>query len=160
MSYRIVFDIAESGYRGWTYPALGMIFVVIGVFIAAFRNRLPTRGPRWAARTFPFVFLGASLLWVSATFLSTYGEYLRLRAALRERTTSVVEGKAERFASAAQTGSAFESFCVGETCFRYSDYVVTSAFNHTHAKGGPVLEGRQVRVTYLGNAIVRLEVAP
>jgi hypothetical protein len=159
MNYQVVFDVAESGYKGWTFPALGMIFVVIGLFVVVFRNRLPTRGPKWAARTFPFVFLGVAVLWVAATLSSTYGEYLRFRGALREQTAAVVEGKVERFAPMAQSGHALESFCVKDACFRYSDYLVTSAFNKPSSKGGPISEGLQVRVTYLGNAILRLEVA-
>jgi hypothetical protein len=51
-----------------------------------------------------------------------------------------------------------ESFCVSGVCFRYSDYVVTAGFNQTSSHGGPIRDGLPVRVTYIGNTIVKLEV--
>jgi hypothetical protein len=56
------------------------------------------------------------------------------------------------------TGHAMEHFCVSGACFSYSDYVVTAGFNRTSSRGGPIREGLPVRVTYLGNTILKLEV--
>jgi len=52
-----------------------------------------------------------------------------------------------------------ERFCVSGVCFAYSDFVITSGFNNTSSHGGPIREGLPVRVTYVGDMIVKLEVA-
>jgi hypothetical protein len=57
------------------------------------------------------------------------------------------------------TGHAMESFCVQEQCFSYSDYVVTTGFHNTASHGGPIREGLNVRIEYIGNIILKLEVA-
>ena len=53
-----------------------------------------------------------------------------------------------------------ESFAVGGHRFSYSDYVVTSGFHNTASHGGPIHDGLDVRVSYLGNLILRLEIVP
>jgi hypothetical protein len=55
-------------------------------------------------------------------------------------------------------GHADEKFTVNGATFSYSDYSVTAGFNNTKSHGGPIDEGKRVRVTHLGNIIVRLEV--
>ena len=56
-------------------------------------------------------------------------------------------------------GHSDESFVVGGRRFSYSDFVVTSGFHNAASHGGPIREGLYVRVTYLGNLILRLEIA-
>jgi len=63
-----------------------------------------------------------------------------------------------RFKPMPPSGHAPEEFCVKDRCFQYSDFEVSPAFNTTSSHGGPIREGLPVRVTYVGNAIVRLEV--
>ena len=53
-----------------------------------------------------------------------------------------------------------EHFCVADACFDYADFIVTAAFNNTSSHGGPINEGLPARVTYVGNAIVKLGLAP
>jgi len=72
----------------------------------------------------------------------------------------MVEGPVERFKPMPRAGHAMESFSVQGVEFRYSDFVVTGAFNNTAAYGGPVSEGKYARICYdpAGNAILRLEI--
>jgi len=70
----------------------------------------------------------------------------------------VVEGTVSRFVPMPVTGHAMERFCVHDTCFEYSDFVITSGFNNTSSHGGPIREGLPVRVTFVGNKIVKLEI--
>jgi hypothetical protein len=51
-----------------------------------------------------------------------------------------------------------ECFSVQAQTFCYSDYEVTAGFNNATSHGGPIREGLPVRVSYIGNTIVRLEV--
>jgi hypothetical protein len=52
-----------------------------------------------------------------------------------------------------------ERFTVNGVEFSQSDYVVTCGFNDTASHGGPIREGLQVRIHYVDNAILKLEIA-
>ncbi len=55
-------------------------------------------------------------------------------------------------------GHTKERFCVEDKCFTYSDFVPTIGFNNTSSHGGPIKAGMPVRVTFVGNTIIKLEV--
>ena len=152
MQYKLVFDAVDAGYRNWTFPAFGLIFVAFGVLLVASRkSALLSKKPAW----FPYALLGFAVFWVVIAFTATYRDYERVKSAHPE----VVEGVVTDFVPMPYTGHAMESFCVKDRCFSYSDYVVTAGFNNTSSHGGPIREGLPVRVTFVGNEIVRLEVA-
>ena len=155
MEYTTVFDVGQSGYRQWSFPAHGLLFVVVGAGLVLFRRRLRSRMPSF----FPFVFLGFALFWTFIAFVSTSGGYSALSSALREDRCSVVEGVVSDFHPMPYTGHQMEWFVVDGRRFEYSDYVIVPGFNNTASHGGPIRQGLQVRVHYVGNNIARLEVA-
>jgi hypothetical protein len=163
--YRVIFDIASAGYTSWSFPAFGLIFVAVGGVLVAFavwRKALPF--PWWsrrptASKAFAFFFLSFAVVWTVIAFLSTYHDYSTLTTAKKNGNVHVAEGLVTNFRPMPVTGHAMERFCVSGVCFEYSDYVVTSGFNNTSSHGGPIREGLPVRVTYVGNTIVKLEVA-
>jgi len=165
MQYRVVFDITSAGYQSWSFAAPGLIFIAVGallVAIVASQKTLPF--PWWstrpaASKVFAYFFLCFAVVWTLIAFCSTYREYSSLDAARRNGSAKVVEGVVTNFKPMPATGHAMERFCVLAACFEYSDYVVTSGFNNTSSHGGPIREGLPVRVTYIGDSIVKLEVA-
>jgi hypothetical protein len=126
---------------------------------------LRRRISRWSERgtlarlVFPYGFLCFGILWTLEAFVSTYRDYLAAVAARQDHSTRVAEGVVTNLKPMPATGHAMESFCVSGACFDYSDYVMTVGFNQTSSHGGPIHEGLPVRVTYVGNTIVKLEVA-
>lgn len=112
-----------------------------------------------ARAIFPYGFLAFSILWTLVSFVSTYGDYRAASSARQDGSARVVEGVVTDFKPMPATGHAMESFCVSGVCFHYSDYVITAGFNQTSSHGGPIRNGLSVRVTYVGDTIVRLEVA-
>jgi len=56
------------------------------------------------------------------------------------------------------SGHAMESFTVSGVPFSYSDYIPKAGFNQTSSHGGPIHEGLPVRIWYVGNEIVKLEI--
>lgn len=44
MTYVVVFDIADAGYKSLSFPAAGLIFVGIGALFVALRGHIP----RWS----------------------------------------------------------------------------------------------------------------
>lgn len=161
MEYRTVFDVAAAGYRTWHAPALGIVFVVAGAALIAGRKS-PTPGwgkhPR-AFAAFTFSFFGFAVLWTITVTYFTFSDYSSLAKAQANNKFQVVEGVVTEFRPMPVTGHAMERFCVSGKCFEYSDYVSAAGFNNTSSHGGPIHEGLQVRVSYIGNSILKLEIA-
>ena len=161
MEYRVVFDVASAGYKSWSFPAFGLVFVVVGAGLVAFRKNLPGwwgKHPT-ASNVFAFFFLGFAMLWTVVSFVATYYDYSSLSTAEQTNRVRVVEGIVTKFKPMPATGHAMERFCVSDKCFEYSDNVITAGFNNTSSHGGPIREGLPVRVSYVGNSITKLEVA-
>ena len=78
--------------------------------------------------------------------------------ALRDGRCAVVEGRVTGFVPPRYKSQTAESFNVGSQHFAYSDETVTAGFHISSSQGGPIHEGLYVRVTSLGNSIVRLEI--
>ncbi|WP_217589082.1 hypothetical protein [Burkholderia sp. GbtcB21] len=157
--YRIVFDYANSGFSNWAFPAYGLCFVAVGAVFVCFRNDLPVQGPAFMRKVFPFVWLGFAILWTAIAFGSTYATAHRLQSAIAAGEVRVVEGEVSAFEPMPYGGHAMERFCVKQACFSYSDYVITGGFNNTASHGGPIRAGLPVRVGYVDDVIVKLEVA-
>jgi hypothetical protein len=72
---------------------------------------------------------------------------------------AVVEGIVADFQPMPYGGHASECFTAGSRRFCYSDYEFSPYFRNTASHGGPVRARLPVRVTHLGNSILRLEIA-
>ena len=155
-----VFDVAKSGYKDWTFPAFGLIFVAVGVlfFFSPFLG-IPFIRMK-AGILFRVAFLAFAILWAGASFFSTYSKYLRHRRLADDNTCSSVEGPVQDFVPMPWTGHAMERFSVSGVRFAYSDYVITDGFNTTSSHGGPITADSYVRICYdpADHAILRLEI--
>lgn len=152
--YRVVFDLSQKGFQWW-FPAFGLIFAIIGGVLIWWGQR-----KHWPlSRKFVGYFmLGFACLWSGLVFTTTFNEYLRLHSAYRQGQFSTVEGDVTNFRPMPYEGHQDECFSVQSETFCYSDYGVTAGFNNSASHGGPIREGLPVRVSYIGNTIVRLEV--
>ena len=160
--YHTVFDITVIGYKDWTFPAFGLIFVAVGILVWLYGpTHLPgwTRWPPFARNTFCVCFTGFAILWVLTSFLSTYTDYKDLRREFEEGRFKVVEGVVSNF-EPETSGHKFERFCVQGTCFEYSNWLVQAGFNRSNAVGGPIRSGLPVRVSHVNGRIVKLELGP
>jgi hypothetical protein len=160
MQYVLIFDVAESGFRNWWFPAVGLIFVAVGIFLVKNRKILPymfpgQMGPKDGVKLGSFV-LACSVLWIAFTFRSAWLDYSSLKNALKDGNIEVVEGWVENFVSIPHKT---ERFSVCGASFSYSNYVVTAGFNNTNSYGGPIHERMWVRIAHVGNSIARLETA-
>jgi len=152
--YRVVFDLYQKGYDWW-FPACGVPFMILGGMFVWFGRR---RDQPRSRRLFGYAFVGFACLWSGVVFSSTFREYVALHSAYRHSHFSVVEGLVTDFHPMPYTGHQDECFSVQSRTFCYSDYEVTAGFNNSASHGGPIRAGLPVRVSYIGNRIVRLEV--
>ena len=156
--YTVVFDVSQAVYRVIPMLAIGLFFVAIGVW--KLRNSdLPTFTTKTMGKPFSYFFLGFAVLWTVLAGWSMYACYRHAAQAVAQHRAKVVEGRVQDFWPMPYEGHGMEHFCVADACFEYSDYIVTAGFNNTASHGGPIREGLPVRVSYVGNTIVRLEVA-
>jgi hypothetical protein len=141
-----VFNLADSGYRDWMFPAFGLIFVAIGLFLPRLvQAGLFGSNPRVGSWFRP-LFLGFAIFWTVTAFLATFIEYLKDRDALISGKAAYVEGTVENFVPMPYSGHAMESFSVNGVPFNYSDNVVKAGFNNTASHGGPIRQGLYVRI--------------
>lgn len=154
MEYTVIFDVSQSGYRNWWFPACGLIFVVIGSALFRFRHQLTPDTPKLS-----YFFLGFGIFWTIVTFAVTAGDYSSLASALREGRCEVITGEVTQFRTMPGSEHYTERFAVDGHHFKYSDSIVSPGFNNTSSHGGPIREGLKVRIHHAGNDIARLEVA-
>jgi len=159
VTFELVFDASQAGYRNWWFPAVGLIFVAIFSGTVIFDRKQTTH--RLSPWRRAIMYLGAvfSVLWVLGTSLGTFADYWRLREAIRLGHFEVVEGKVVDFVPMPPEGHAMEQFTVNGHHYEYSDYLVTAGFNTTQSHGGPIGEGSLVRIFDVGGQIARLEIA-
>lgn len=91
-------------------------------------------------------------------FFSNILEYRRLIEARLSGNYQVVEGIISDFVPMPYEGHKSESFTVNGRRFEYSDFHITAGFNQSASHGGPIRAGQKVRIAYVGNAIIKLEI--
>ena len=155
IDYFTYFDVTTAGFKSWQFPAFGLIFVAIGLLLptlissGVFRKSSPNMN-RW----FPSVFLGFAIFWTLTSFISTFTDYRRAVTAMQKNQAMIVEGLVTNFQPLLKS----ESFVVQGVKFKYSDYIITAGFNNMASHGGPISEGLPVRIWYLGDEILRLDI--
>jgi hypothetical protein len=162
MDFKVVFDAANQSSVVWPQAAIPLVLLGVGallVFAPDLMRRLAPHGLQGRARTiFSYVFFTFALGTTIFTFKTMIGGRSAAAEALRSGHYSVVEGPVTKFVPMPYTGHAMESFVVGGNRFSYSDYILTPGFHNTASHGGPIHEGLYVRIAYVGNDILRLEV--
>jgi hypothetical protein len=158
--YLTVFDIQHAPYAWWV-PAIGLGFAALAVLNLIIRSTgLAAFLPRTRSVLSPWAMLGFSLFWTGCVLFVTGRPYLNGRAALAGGRARVVEGVVEHFVPMPENGKEMERFVVAGVPFSYSRYAASPGFRTTRPEGGPIHDGLRVRIHYLGNDILRLEVAP
>jgi len=160
-----VFDVLDSGFKDWTFPAFGLIFVVIGIAVAVFPAVIKATGIPFLdfqsgfRKVFRYGFVSFAVLWTVVTFSAMYSQHLRNESLVLESRCRIAEGPVERFVPMPYGGHAVEYFSVSGVLFRYSDFMITGGFNNTSSHGGPIRGDSHVRICYdpANNNILRLE---
>jgi hypothetical protein len=141
MRFTTVFE--APNYDLLLFPALSIMFFIVGATVI---RRSRSHWSYWIVITVA----------VAAVIAFVYRDYRKVTTALKEGQYLVVEGPVEDIFEFPSKDR--ERFTVDGKRFSYSSYEITAGFNTTAAHGGPIHQGANVRVSYLGNLILRLEV--
>jgi len=148
------FDINQKSFDFSFHVAFLVVVALISTFAwLARRNRWFQWGTAYALAV-----TGLILFVVSLT--GSVIEYKQLHHAYNSGRYSLVEGLVDNFSPMPFEGHQAECFAVNGVRFCYSDYDRTAGFNQTSSHGGPIRQGVRVRIAYLGNHILRLELCP
>lgn len=152
-----VFDFAERGFPWWPVVFGCMaIAAATGVYIG--RDRLMTNRQKETRLLLARIFVGAAVLWTTVTVYRVAAQYSELLNAVAAGEMRVRYGAVQDHKGFLSGGGIYESFCVQNYCFSYSDFIPSAGFNNMAAYGGPVRDGLIVRVHHAGNLIARLDV--
>jgi hypothetical protein len=160
VEYIKIFDIADSHFSTVEFTVAGLVFVAGGALVYRYRKLIPkwwTEGPRVGVG-FGLVYLAVAAVILMLVAGKT-SERIRLAYAEARGEIRIIEGVVTKFQPMPPGGHSRERFCVRNKCFDYSDWEITSAFNWSRAKDGPIREGLPVRITYIGPSILKLEIA-
>ncbi|CCN69674.1 hypothetical protein [Vibrio nigripulchritudo] len=163
--YEVAFDIKYEGFWSLFFVAPGFLFCFISYYALTNREKI-SRLSFYASGKKSDPKKTSVVLWfmlIFATFwtgLVSYGlgsQLFELLSKYHKGDYLVIEGIVENFDPMPYSGRKRESFSVKGIYFQYSDFSVTPGFNNTTSHGGPIREGLQVRISYIGNTILKLE---
>jgi hypothetical protein len=165
MTYDTVYDVGRDGYTDWWFLLCGIPALAAGLLVSLRPDLARRAGMLSSYMTEHRQILIAryisafAVFWMLIAFSTTYGGYRLAAGELVSGQYSLEEGQVYHFSPMPKGGHGYESFCVGRTCFSYSDYDLAPGFRKTSQRGGPVKEGVQVRLAHVGNVILRVEIA-
>jgi hypothetical protein len=81
-------------------------------------------------------------------FLLVSSGRLKLQSNYDKKAYLTIEGYVTNFFPMPNAGGKHESFFVNGIYFDYSDYYITGGFNNTKSHGGPISDGKYVRIFY------------
>lgn len=147
---------AELVLGGSRYFLLPLLPAVIGTGIDVLRDQVEAFGQFKVPRgTIAIVGCSFLLLLAAATGLGRLNA-IGLTNQLNAGQAEVLQGEVSRFF---EVPTKQECFTVEERRFCYSDSVSSAGFNRSRAYGGPINPGLAVRISAIGDTIVRVEIA-
>ncbi|KKD61633.1 hypothetical protein RN22_04565 [Grimontia sp. AD028] len=163
--YEVAFNVKYEGFLALFFVLPGLAFIALFLLIIRFREKLVSwnilvLGKPATTKSIAIsasVLLIFSVLCTGSSAFSLGSKTLSLISSYDRGSYFVVEGYVEDFNSMPYTGRQRETFSVNGIRFSYSDSIVTPAFNNTASHGGPIREGKYVRISYIDNDIIKLE---
>lgn len=147
------YDILESGKDILWFPGIGLLVFVCCLTLIIFfykNDRFKTY------RSLIVIGSVISFLWTIITWISFGSKYYQCIDSLESHTFSTVEGYVEEFNPMPKEGHQNETFVVKGVKFEYSDYEPSCGFNNSKSHGGPIDQGKYVKINYFEDLIIQL----
>lgn len=162
MVWHTVYDVRNYMFNNWKPMLLSGCWMPIFLYLFWLPPRwlqpILARSPSLRARISISKYLLPALM-VFLLVLCAVAEYddRRLAARIDAGDVTIIEGRIEHFVPKRSRDDGPEMFDVNGVHFSYSGG--TRHFAWVHYKGGPIVEGEYVRIGYIGNDILHLEIA-
>jgi hypothetical protein len=154
VNYHVVFDASQNGSQLGIWAIIPLLALLPGLIGWAFKD---SSDPKEALKGRFLLLISACGLALSLVFLvGRYGEYYQAKKALHTRDYQIVEGTVEGFVPMPPGGHSIERFKVGEKTFQYGSGWGSIVFN-SEGNRGYIRNGAQVRISYLNEEILRVE---
>ena len=153
------FNVLKNGHRVFESVEVALIMMAIGIalIILLVKKGAPKGSP---VLVFLYLWTGGVILWTTMVFIFTYSEYSACKRVMENKTYEEVEGFVENFHSSdiyiQKSRYVAESFSVNGVHFEYASNIETTGFNQTKSNGGPIDEGKYVRIRYYEDLILQL----
>ena len=161
MEYQAVFEFSFFDWSEFLMVAGSASFALIGMAMFSKRKQMTEGRSKfavWYTNGFVTVFTGFAIFLTLLSGFAMGRERLSLRAQYQAGEFKVVEGVVEDFVPEPYEGHQDESFTVNGVPFSYSYYNITPGFSQSASHGGPIRTGLPVRISYIDNLILKLEV--
>ena|SRR5258708_28798753 len=162
MTCSTYYDLTEQGYGQWWFLLLGLSMGALGIafFIVVrsiYYGRTSPIGTllKMGSAVFAIGWTGIS---ISQTFVgyTSYRRIQEMRSAGREEQ---IQGIVVDFSPYdLSKNSSNERFKVDHRTFSYSPNEIRPGFRQTHAKGSPIQNGANVRISWIEDSITRVEI--
>jgi hypothetical protein len=145
-AYTTLFDITQKGFP-WLFDTGGLIIGALGIVVI----RRKKASYKWALGIAAF-----GILWSLVSFSASYNQRRDALQVYAAGQYLIVEGPVESYQE--EPVGKGECFSAQGKRFCYSDFVIVPGFNNAAWHGGPIRPGLPVRVSYVGDTILKLEV--
>jgi len=152
--YVTVYQVSGQS-MDWSFVLPGLISLAFSAITIFGKLRFNWKQPSWPLSIFACCF---GVIWLSAATIPTMHETSAALSAFQRGDYELVEGPVTDFDPMPYEGHRPECFSVQDRRFCYSDYEISPGFHNAASHGGPIRAGLQVRIAYVGNTILRLEV--
>jgi hypothetical protein len=151
------FNVLKNGDQVFDFASSGLIMVAIGIGLILF---FKIKGAPKHVLIFVYLWTGLGVLWTSSVYYLSVRDYQYFSRAILNKKYQEVEGYVENFQSfdiyINKARYVSESFSVKGVNFHYASNVETTGFYQTKSNGGPIDEGKYVRIRYYEDLILQL----
>ena len=155
--YVTIYDTTEASFGDtWTPVIFGVVYVAFAVALWFKReSMMPNRSETGR------IVVAAFNIWLAVawTILAAWrvgSAEIAIKAAMRDGTMQKTEGFVRDYKPHFAGGDFQERWCVNQACFHYFDWLPGPGYHAT----GMIETGMQVRLFYVGNNILLLDIVP
>lgn len=151
------YSIEKGGLTVFLYPALGIVFCIVGVTVLTrvIRSKDP-EARTGCALAFLSAWTAFAFLWTIGFYLDIYSKYTHFTEALSEHHYQVLEGTVGSIKNWHTKDGEHERVTIDSLVFEYRTGGVNPGFNKTRSHGGPMAPGKRVKLYHYEGVILKL----
>ena len=146
------YDVTKEGFSliDLSYGSIAMLIVGSTYLLINYSNFERNK------QIFTILWISVVSLMTIATILVSRSKYLSSINAMRDKRYEEIEGIVKNFDPQPLEGNKYESFTVKGVKFRVSHYDWCACFKKTKIRGGPIKQGKYVKIRYYEGEILQL----